>query len=312
MPVTRVGHVELFSRDLDRSQDFYVDVLGMVETERTQDHLYLRCIEDREHHTLMLTRADRNGLGHIAFRVDDPDELERLAAAYRADGIDVVEVEAETERGQGAAIRLQDPLGFPVEFYHRMEPVQRSLRTHGNRGPSRLDHLNLRLPGPVDEGVKYYRERLGFMVSEYAQHPDGTTFAAWMHRKQTTHDVALVHGPGTLIHHVGLYVPEAGDVLAIADRMAARRMQAQIEFGPGRHGITNAFFSYNRDPDGNRIEIYTGDYLIPDPDFEPIAWTHQEFEETGRLAWGSRPPESMYEGQEVADWSQRQAAGVGA
>ncbi|WCB95259.1 Manganese-dependent 2,3-dihydroxybiphenyl 1,2-dioxygenase [Baekduia alba] len=303
MAVTRVGHVELFSADLDRSADFYVDVLGLIETERDDDHVYLRCLEDREHHTLILTRAAGNGLGHIGFRVDDPADLDALAAAYRADGIDVVEVDAEEERAQGPAIRLRDPLGFPVEFYHRVEPVARTLRTHGNRGPSRLDHLNLRLPGPVDAGVAYYRERLGFLISEYALHPDGTTFAAWLHRKQTTHDVALVQGPGTLIHHVGLYVPESHDVLHVADRMAARGMQAQIEFGPGRHGITNAFFSYIRDPDDNRIEIYSGDYLIPDPDFEPVAWTAEEFEATGRLAWGARPPASMYEGQPVADWS---------
>ncbi|HEY2717887.1 MAG TPA: 3,4-dihydroxyphenylacetate 2,3-dioxygenase [Solirubrobacterales bacterium] len=302
MSVTRVGHVELYVSELDRAADFYVDVLGLVETERSDEHVYLRCVEDREHHTLMLSRGEGNGLAHISFRVDDPGDLDRLAGEYRDAGIDVAEVEAGAELGQGEAIRLQDPLGFPVEFYHRMDPVQRGLRTHGNRGPSRIDHLNLRLPGPVDEGVRYYRERLGFQVSEFAVHPDGTTFAAWMHRKQTTHDVALVQGPGTLIHHVGLYVPESHDVLHVADRMAARGMQSQIEFGPGRHGITNAFFSYLRDPDGNRIEIYSGDYLIPDPDFEPIEWTAEEFERTGRLAWGSRPPQSMYEGQPVAAW----------
>jgi catechol 2,3-dioxygenase len=302
MSVTRVGHVELRVTELDRAADFYVDVLGMLETERDDEHVYLRCVEDREHHTLTLTRAERNGLAHIAFRVDDPDDLGRLAGDYRDAGVEVTEVAAGAELGQGEAIRLQDPLGFPVEFYHRMESVERSLRTHGNRGPSRIDHLNLRLPGPVDEGIAYYRELLGFQVSEFAVHPDGTTFAAWMHRKQTTHDVALVQGPGTLIHHVGLYVPESHDVLHVADRMAARGMQDQIEFGPGRHGITNAFFSYLRDPDGNRIEIYSGDYLIPDPDFEPIEWTAEEFERTGRLAWGSRPPQSMYEGQPVGTW----------
>ncbi|MGD9734364.1 MAG: 3,4-dihydroxyphenylacetate 2,3-dioxygenase [Solirubrobacterales bacterium] len=304
MNITRLGHVELYSHDLDRAVDFYTEVIGLVETEREDGRAYLRCVEDRHHHALVLTESDHNGCGHIAFRVASEDDVDELKRIFEADGLNAVEVEAEHERGQGRAVRVADPAGFPMEFFHAMEPAERRTRTHGNFGPTRIDHVNLRIPTPVDDAVAYYRDRLGFMISEFATHPDGTKFAAWMHRKQTTHDLAWVHGEEKFIHHAGFYVPESHDVLAIADRMAARGMQGQIEFGPGRHGITNAFFSYLRDPDGNRIEIYSGDYLIADPDWEPIEWTHEEFEATGRLAWGSRPPESMYEGQAVDDWSQ--------
>jgi len=164
-------------------------------------------------------------------------------------------------------------------------------------------HVNLRLPVPVDKGMRYYQEDLGFFVSEYALYPDGTTFGAWLHRKQTTHDVALVHGPGTLIHHTAFYVPDVASVVRTADILADAGMRDRIEFGPGRHGITNAFFLYFRDPADNRLEVFSGDYLIPDPDFVPRRWTHEEFEATGRLLWGARPPQTMYEGQAVADWA---------
>ena len=33
--------------------------------------------------------------------------------------------------------------------------------------------------------------------------------------------------------------------------------EAHIERGPGRHGVSNAFYVYLRDPDGHRVEIYT-------------------------------------------------------
>ena len=303
MAITRIAHVELFTEDLDRAVDFYVNVLGFVETETDERRAYLRCIEDRHHHALVLTKADHNGCGHISFRVGEESDIDELADVFRASGRSILTIEDEEERGQGRAIRVADPFGFPLEFFHSMDSADRTTRTHGNTGPSRIDHVNLRVPTPVDDAVAFYRDKLGFHVSEFAENPDGSMFGAWMHRKQTTHDVAWVQGPGTFIHHAGFYVPESNDVLAIADRMAARRMQHQIEFGPGRHGITNAFFSYLRDPDGNRIEIYSGDYLIADPDWEPIRWTHEEFEATGRLAWGSRPPASMYEGQPVADWT---------
>lgn len=303
MAVTRVGHVELFVPDLEAARHFYVDVLGLTLTDADPGHLYLRAGEEFEHHTMVLTKADRNGLGHLALRVDDPEDLHRLQRSYEQQGIKVLRVPAGAEAGQGEAIRLRDPLGFPVEFYHAMERVERKLRKYEGIAPTRFDHVNLRVPDNVEKGVEYYRQQLGFYVSEYAEYADGKLFSAWMHRKQTTHDVALVRGPGTLIHHAAFYVADAMSVVRTADLMADAGMRDGLEFGPGRHGITNAFFFYIKDPAGNRLEIYNGDYLIPDPDFKPIRWTHEEFEATGRLLWGARPPQSMYEGQQVADWT---------
>ncbi len=66
-----------------------------------------------------------------------------------------------------------------------------------------------------------------------------------------------------------------------------------IERGPGRHGISNAFFVYLRDPDGNRIELYTSDYLIPDPDWEPIRWSINDPRRA--TFWGHKPPASWFD-----------------
>jgi catechol 2,3-dioxygenase len=66
-----------------------------------------------------------------------------------------------------------------------------------------------------------------------------------------------------------------------------------MERGPGRHGITNAFFFYLRDPDGHRIELYHGDYPIYDPDWEPIVW---KFHDPKRQTlWGVPAPRSWFE-----------------
>ena len=37
--------------------------------------------------------------------------------------------------------------------------------------------------------------------------------------------------------------------------MATTGYLANMERGPGRHGIANAFFLYVRDPDGHRVEL---------------------------------------------------------
>ena len=151
--------------------------------------------------------------------------------------------------------------------------------------------------------MKYYKEQLGFYMSEYALKDDGTLFGAWMHRKQTTHDVALVSGPSTFIHHFALYVADSQMVVNTADVLVDAKMGWSLEYGPGRHGLTNAFFCYIKDPDDNRIEVYSGDYLIADPDFVPVKWTHEEFLTEGRLLWGGKAPESFKAGQSIADWT---------
>lgn len=46
--------------DLARARDFYVNLLGLIETARERDRIYLRCIEDREHHRLVLRQAERS------------------------------------------------------------------------------------------------------------------------------------------------------------------------------------------------------------------------------------------------------------
>ena len=56
---------------------------------------------------------------------------------------------------------------------------------------------------------------------------------------------------------------------------------------------SNAFFLYLRDFDKNRIELYTNDYIIPDPDFEPIKW---KLSDPRRATfWGHHPPKSWFE-----------------
>jgi catechol 2,3-dioxygenase-like lactoylglutathione lyase family enzyme len=92
--VLRAAHAEFRVTDLGAARHFYVDLLGFVETERTDDALYLRCLEEREHHSLILRRAESPGLTHMAYRVADPDDLDRLSGRFAALGLPQRWVEA--------------------------------------------------------------------------------------------------------------------------------------------------------------------------------------------------------------------------
>ncbi len=63
------------------------------------------------------------------------------------------------------------------------------------------------------------------------------------------------------------------NILHLCDVMASSGYLKNLERGPGRHGISNAFFLYVRDPDGHRLELYTSDYQTMDTDHEPLRWS---------------------------------------
>jgi hypothetical protein len=102
-----------------------------------------------------------------------------------------------------------------------------------------------------------------------------------------------MNGIGPRVHHLGFWVTDQLAVLRACDVLAASGWTAGIERGPGRHGISNAFFLYLRDPDGNRIELYTNDYMVADPDHTPLRWT---LDDPRRATfWGHAAPASWFD-----------------
>jgi len=295
--ITRAGHIEFRVTDLGRAREFYVDVLGFIEVDQDAEHLYLGGLEEREHHGLVLRHADSPGVTHLAFRVSDPEGLDRLAELYENNGCPLRWIPEGTERGQGRSLRVQDPTGLPLEFYHAMESRPRLLqRFELYRGATimRLDHFNCQVP-QVQPAYDWFTQRLGFSCSELTVTEDQPPclWAAWLHRKQNVHDIALMNGIGPRLHHAGFWVSDQLSVLRACDVLAASGFAESIERGPGRHGLSNAFFVYLRDPDGNRIELYTSDYLIPDPDWEPVRWSINDPRRA--TFWGHKPPASWFD-----------------
>ena len=132
-------------------------------------------------------------------------------------------------------------------------------------------------------------------MTEYAEEdgPNGRIAAGWMHRKGNVHDLAFTNGKGPRLHHVAYWVPTAMHIIHLCDLMSTTGYLANMERGPARHGISNAFFLYVRDPDGHRTEIYTSDYQTMDPDHEPIRWSLRD--PRRQTLWGTPAPKSWFE-----------------
>jgi 3,4-dihydroxyphenylacetate 2,3-dioxygenase len=292
--VIRAARAEFLVTDLERAREFYVELLGFVEGGRERDRIHLRGLEERERASLVLKKAPQPGASYIAYRVAEPEDLERLGRRFGELGLQVRRLEPDETRGP--AIRVRDPAGLPVEFYNERRPAERLLQEfHLHRGPGimRLDHFNCQVPD-VRPVYDFYTQELGFRCTEYTESEgvEPQLWAAWLTRKHTVHDLALMNGVGPRLHHVGFTVPDALGILRACDILAGARRGEAIERGPGRHGLSNAMFLYLRDPDGNRIELYTGDYLTADPDAEPIRWSLED--PRRQTFWGHFAPECWF------------------
>jgi 3,4-dihydroxyphenylacetate 2,3-dioxygenase len=285
--IVRCAYLDLVVTDLAASRDFYVDVLGLVVTEEDDEVIYLRTLEEFIHHNLVLRKGPVAAASALAFRVRTPDDVDAAEKYFQALGCRTERAPHGFAKGIGDAVRVTDPLGFPYEFFYQVEHVERLAWHYELYTPGalvRLDHFNQVTPD-VPAG-RAYLEGLGFRVTEDIQDEDGVTYAAWLRRKDTVHDTALTGGAGPRLHHIAFSTHEKHNILAICDKLGALRRSDAIERGPGRHGVSNAFYLYIRDPDGHRIEIYTQDYYTGDPDNPVVTW---DVHDNQRRDWWGNP-----------------------
>ncbi len=290
--IVRLSHVEYHVTDLAKSRAFYVDLLGLQVTYEAAETLYLRAMEERGHHCIALRQAATTGVGVLGFKLYDEPDLDKAAEWFSGLGLPVDWVERPF---MGRTLRTRDPWGIPLEFYvkmDRLEPIHQRYALYSGVKALRIDHFNM-FSSDVDASVAFYNS-IGFRTTEFTEDAEtGKCWAAWMHRKGGVHDVAFTNGTGPRLHHTAFWTANPLNIIDLLDLMSTTGWLESIERGPGRHGISNAFFLYIRDPDLNRIEIYCSDYQTVDPDLEPIKWDLKDPQR--QTLWGAPAPRSWFE-----------------
>ena len=122
MNIKELGHVVLFVSDLERSANFYRDILGFWEVTRDQSTAMFS--SGRTHHELLLIevggqpnldRIPTPGLYHIGFKIgDSPEDAKR---AYRELQQKQVEIVGTGDHGMTHSIYILDPDGNELELY---------------------------------------------------------------------------------------------------------------------------------------------------------------------------------------------------
>jgi catechol 2,3-dioxygenase len=112
----RIGHVVIKVRDIERSRDFYTDVMGLtVMMEVPKMKMAFFASHGRDHHELACVEVGADapgpqkgeiGLVHIAFRLRDE---EHLRAAYRELKEKHVPIVSTVDHGITKSIYFRDP-----------------------------------------------------------------------------------------------------------------------------------------------------------------------------------------------------------
>ena len=278
MGILRLGHVDVMVTDLDLATAYYTEVIGLLETERTEDAVFLKCWDEPNHHSLRLTYGPRVGMDRMSFMVERESDLGMFENRIQAWGYPVQRISKGEAIGQGESIRFETPSGQTMELVHDVEMVGRATApvnpapfVEGLKGiaPPRLDHV-LVTAEEVGDAANFYMEVFGFRMTEQLLDGAGHQAAVWLESSHRPHDLAIVTGKNGGLHHFAWWLDDWDHVRRSADILAYNGIQ--VDVGPTRHSITRGNTIYFYDPLGTRNEVFTGGYR-PDPDFPTITWT---------------------------------------
>lgn len=302
--VHNLHHVELKTPKLAESHDFFTRVLGLVEVSRDGGSVYLRGFGEWSRHSVILTEAAEPGLGHMGWQVAEGAHLDGYAKQLEAAGIAFERSAGGSELGQGDSIRFPSNAGHAIELFYEFDPVEpvnpsklanqpERYLAHGI-GVRRLDHVNV-MAADVNATRDWLSDTLGFKLREALRLDNGVDLGVWMSVTSQVHDIAVMRTEDPKLdgglHHIAFNVDTPEGILRAADMFAEEG--TPIEAGPGKHGLTQAFFVYVFEPGGNRVELFSGGYVIHDPDWKPIIWTEAQMKES--LVWYGTPvPETFF------------------
>ena len=129
MKIHELGHVVLYVHDLERSRNFYGNVLGFKEISKMGNSAAAYS-SGRTHHELLLINVGeqaqpipqgrRVGMYHIGFKVGTTDDELRTALAelHKAN----VKVVGSSDHGVTHSLYIEDPDGNEIELYIDVQP----------------------------------------------------------------------------------------------------------------------------------------------------------------------------------------------
>jgi len=274
-----LGYVGVTTDRMEDWRRFATELIGMQIGEASDRDLSLR-VDDRSQR-LFVERGAAEGVQCMGWEVADADALARVAVQLERAGRKVAlgSRQLADQRRVEALMLSSDPLGNRLEFFHGAavapSPFSPGRPVSGFRtGRLGLGHVVLTARS-IDGVIPFYRDVLGFRLSDYALRPFKAYF---FHLNSRHHSFAVVETGQDGFHHLMVELNSLDDVGQAYD--LAQLKEDAVGVTLGRH--TNDFMTsfYARTPSGFMIEYGWGGRSI-----EPETW--QPFEcDYGPSLWG--------------------------
>lgn len=306
MGVMRIGHISIKVMDMAAAVKHYENVLGLKTVMKDKaGNVYLKCWDEWDKFSVILTPSDRAGLNHVAYKVQKDAELDAFQQRIEAQGIKTTVLPEGTLPSTGRMLQFSLPSGHDMRLYAMKECVGTDVGSLNpdpwpddirGAGSHWLDHCLLMCEfdpangvNKVAENCKFFTEVLDFFQTErITVGPEGAfQLASFLSCSSKPHDIAFVGGATPGLHHISFFLDSWHDVLKAADVMGKNK--TRIDVAPTRHGITRGETIYFFDPSGNRNETFAGLGYQANPDRPLTTWTEDEvarsiFFHTGVLA----------------------------
>jgi 2,3-dihydroxy-p-cumate/2,3-dihydroxybenzoate 3,4-dioxygenase len=257
----KLGYVVLSVTDLEKSADFYENMVGLQFVERDNETVYLRSSYD--HHNMILEQGSEPGLKRVAFELEKASQFQDVFNYLTDKGLNPIELsEKETQKlAQGRTLRFKDPyVGVTYEFY--VEMMQLGLPYKSTHGLDIECLLHVVYESPhLEEITDFFVNTLNFKISDFSGRE--TNFV-WLRAFPNPwhHTFAVTKGPENKLNHLAYKVGTVDDVGIQVNRL--KDQNVPILFGPGRHHPSGSIFLYFADPDGMAIEYSQGMEAFPE------------------------------------------------
>jgi 2,3-dihydroxybiphenyl 1,2-dioxygenase len=288
MALQALGYVGVRAKNLDDWVSYGTRFLGMQMVDRSAKKLALR-MDDRKQRVIV--NADGGeGIEVFGFEAADAHTLDAIAARLDRQGVSVTRGPRALadERFVKDLIVFSDPVGNRVEIFHgadiAADPFVPGRAISGFRtGPLGMGHVVLTTTR-IDDMIAFYRDVLGFKLSDYFVKPVRVHF---FHLNPRHHTLGFLESGKNGMHHMMVeanFLDDVGqgyDIAQLTPDMVAQTL--------GRHINDHVTSFYTHNPSNFMIEYGWGGRSI-----DPDNWTPQEVVE-GPSLWGHErmwlPPE---------------------
>jgi catechol 2,3-dioxygenase-like lactoylglutathione lyase family enzyme len=282
--VSKISHATYETPDIDRQVEYYTEILGLTQTDRDKDGVYLANTVD--HHAVVLRKGDQAQCARVGFQLGRDDDLDAFEKQTQAHGIKTTR-KKDPEPSVTDQVSFEDPKGTLVEVFKRGEFAKQKFQSKGVV-PHKLGHVAFHTTD-VQKVTQFYCDVLGFRVSDWM-----ADFFSFLRCGPDHHTLNFMNTGSNRHFHTAFELRDWSHLQNACDFLSLNGYK--LLWGPGRHGIGHNLFAYHRTPNGLITELFAELDRINEGlgYYEPRPW-HRDQPQIPKV-WPKDPNASNYWG----------------